>query len=417
MANIRSVEVVSPVGEGQVVFERLSGGDALGRPFEFDVDILSPKADLPIAKAVGKRMTVAVAMGEHPPRFFNGVVSRFALVGWTGETFRYRAKLRPWLWVLSRASNSRIFQGKSVVAVLRHVFEEHGFSGDVDVGGLDQGSYKPVDYLVQYHETDFNFVSRLMEQAGIHYWFRHEQSKHTMVLADGASHDKVPGYETIPFFGGDASNVDRIGHEHISAWSIGLQVEPGAFAAKEFDFENPKAPLLSALKGPQPGSEEKLEVYEYPGLYIATDQRDAYVARRLQEQQQASLLATGAGNARGVRPGAIFKLTDYPAHEQNKEYLVTAASYSLSTNAYSSGADRAQTDGGRPANRHRRRQERRGNLDRQVRAREGAVSLGPRGKEQRAEQLLGARVAGLGGNPLGHHPHPAHGPGGDRRFS
>src|SRR5260370_23899563 len=185
---------------------------------------------------------------------------------------------------------------------------------------------------------------RRREEAGIHYWFRHEQGKPTMVLADGASHDKVPGYETIPFFGGDASGVDRIGHEHISAWSIGLQVEPGAFAAKEFDFENPKAPLLSALKGPKPGSEEKLEVYEYPGLYIATDQRDAYVARRLQEQQQASLLATGAGNARGVRPGAIFRLTDYPAHEQNKEYLVRAAPYSLSTNAYSSGATDAGED-------------------------------------------------------------------------
>ncbi|HVR64887.1 MAG TPA: type VI secretion system tip protein TssI/VgrG [Polyangia bacterium] len=344
MAIIRSVEVVSPVGEGKVLFERLSGGDALGRPFEFDVDILSPKADLPIAKAVGKRMTVVVAMGTNPPRFFNGVVARFALAGWTGENFRYRAKLRPWLWVLSRASQSRIFQNKSVVAVLRQVFDEHGFSGDVDVSGLDQGSYKPIEYLVQYHETDFNFASRLMEQAGIYYWFRHEQGKHTMVLCDGASHDKVPGYEAIPYFSGDGGGADRIGHEHISSWSIGLQVEPGAFAAKEFDFENPKAPLLSALKGPKPGSDEKLEVYEYPGLYIATGERDAYVARRLQEQQQPSLLASGAGNARGIRPGALFKLTDYPALEQNKEYLVTAASYALSTNAYASGGAQAEED-------------------------------------------------------------------------
>src|SRR5579872_5409232 len=243
MAKVRSVEVVCPVGDAKTVFERFTGGDALGRPFEYDVDILNPTATLPISKAVGKRMTVAVAMGGKPPRFFNGVVSRFALAGWTGENFRYRAKLRPWLWVLSRSSNSRIFQNKTVVDVLKKIFDEHGFSGDVDMGGLDQGSYKPVDYLVQYHETDFNFVSRLMEQAGIYYWFRHEQSKHTMVLADGVSHDKVPGYESIPYFVGDSGLVDRIGHEHISSWSIGEQVEPGAFAAKEFDFENPRAPL------------------------------------------------------------------------------------------------------------------------------------------------------------------------------
>ncbi|HXI57420.1 MAG TPA: type VI secretion system tip protein TssI/VgrG [Polyangia bacterium] len=338
MPSIRSVEVISPVGQGKVVFERMSGGEALGRPFEYDVDILSPTADLVIADAVGKRMTVEMGMGNHPPRFFNGLVARFSLVAWTGENFRYRAKLRPWLWILSRSSNSRIFQGKSVVDVLRKIFEEHGFSGDIDASGLDQGSYKPVEYLVQYHETDFNFVSRLMEQAGIYYWFRHEHGKHVMVLCDGVSHDKVPGYEAIPFFVGDPSSIDKLGHQHIAAWSLGLQVEPGGFAAKEFDFEKPRAPLLSVLSAHKPGTDAKLQVFEYPGLYLATDQRDAYVARRLEEQQQQSEMATGAGNARGIRPGACFALTDYPAEKQNQQYLVTAASYTLSTNAYSSGS-------------------------------------------------------------------------------
>jgi type VI secretion system secreted protein VgrG len=344
MAKVRSVEVVAPVGEGKVVFERLTGGDALGRPFEYDVDILSPNADLPISKAVGKRMTVTLDLGDETPRFFNGVVARFSLVGWTGDSYRYRAKVRPWLWLLSRSSNNRIFQSKNVVDVLRQIFDEHGYSGDVDAGGLDQGSYKPIEYLVQYRETDFNFVSRLMEQAGIFYWFKHEQEKHTLVLADGPSHEKVPGYEEIPFFSGDSSGADRIGHEHISSWSIGMQVEPGTFTAKEYDFEKPRAPLLSKLGDPKAGSTAKLEMYEYPGLYIETDQRDAYVARRLVEQQLPSELVTAGGNARGIRPGACFKLTDYPSHEQNREYLVTAASYVLSTNAYASGAGDAGED-------------------------------------------------------------------------
>jgi type VI secretion system secreted protein VgrG len=176
-----------------------------------------------------------------------------------------------------------------------------------------------------------------MEQAGIYYWFRHEQGKHVMVLCDGVSHDKVPGYEAIPFFVGDPSSIDKLGHQHIGAWSLGLQVEPGAFAAKEFDFEKPRAPLLSVLGANKPGTDAKLQVFEYPGLYLATDQRDAWVARRLEEQQQASEVATGAGNARGIRPGACFALTEYPAEKQNRQYLVTAASYTLSTNAYSSG--------------------------------------------------------------------------------
>ena len=343
MLGLRSIEVVSPVGGTDVVFERMGGDEVLGRPFEYTVDLLSARGDLTLEDALGKPMTIVLTADMPPPRYFNGVVARFAQVAWTGQHFRYRAVLRPWLWLLSRTSNSRIFQNKNIPDILAAVFDAQGFSGDVDDSLLERDSYKPVDYLVQYNESDFNFVSRLMEQAGITYHFTHSADRHTLVLSDGMLSEKLPGLETIPYFAGD-SGTDALHHTHISEWSTGVQVSTGAYAAKEFDFQNPKAPLLSVLSSPKPGGSSKLELYEYPGLYIKDDLRQAYVARRLEEAQEDHVLSQGVSNARGLRPGICFKLTDHPWDTQNKEYLVTAASYTLHSSQHTSGDADAEED-------------------------------------------------------------------------
>jgi type VI secretion system secreted protein VgrG len=341
---LRTVEVVSPVGATDVAFEHMAGDEAMGRPFEFTVDLLSSRGDLAIEDAIGKHLTVLLELPDQTQRFFDGIVVRFALVEWTGPAFRYRATLRPWLWLLTRSSNSRIFQGKNIPDILAAIFDAHGYSGDVDDGGLDHGSYKPHEYLVQYNETDFNFVSRLMEQAGITYHFKHSAGRHTLVLSDGPLTEKAPGYAEIPYYAGDPSRVDALSHQHISGWSVEMQVASAGFAAKEFDFQNPKAPLLSVLKAPKPGSTSSMELYEYPGLYIDDDQRQAYVARRLEAQQLGYEQSHGVSNARGLRPGICFNLTDYPWDPQNKEYLVTAASYTITSSQHSSGGDEAQED-------------------------------------------------------------------------
>lgn len=342
MFTLRSVEVISPVGGDSIVLERMSGSEALGRLFEYSVDLLSMQGDLDISSAVGKGMTVAMTMGDRPPRFFHGLVTRFAQVAWTGDRFRYRAELRPWLWLLSRSSDSRIFQKKTVPEVLSEVFEQHGLSGVVDDKHLDGGHYQPHEYLVQYNETDFNFVSRLMEQAGISYYFTHAEDNHKMVLFDGPITEGDA--ESIPFFPGDGGGADAQSHEHVEAWSVGVQIEPGAFAAKEFDFTKPRAPLLSARQHPGPGATSAMEMFEYPGLYIDTGARELYVTRKLEEEQLDFEQAHGAGNARGLRAGGRFELTGYPWAAQNKEYLVIAATHELVATNYSSGGDAAQPD-------------------------------------------------------------------------
>jgi len=346
MLNLRTIEVMSPIPG--LEFEHMRGEETLGRPFTFNVDLLGKSADVKLSDAVGKSLTVAISMGAAPPRFFNGIITRFSQVGWTGEHFQYSARVQPWLWLLSRATNSRIFQKQdyaSILDVLAKIFDEHGFSGDVDDKKIDKGDHPCPDYLVQYHETDLNFVSRLMEQVGIYYSFHHEKGKHTLVLHEGPAQDTVPGYKEIPFFaqGSKGAAPDR-DHQYVDSWSVGLQVEPGAYVAKEFDFENPRAPLLSATRAPKDHPYAALETYEYPGHYIDDTQRVAYTRRRLEEQQLPFEVAEGTGNARGITPGTLFSLTEHPAINQNRQYLVTGVAYALSSNAHTSGGSQAEDE-------------------------------------------------------------------------
>ncbi|HET6146635.1 MAG TPA: type VI secretion system tip protein TssI/VgrG [Polyangia bacterium] len=339
----RTIEIFPPTETGVVTFEHMTASESLGRPFEFDVDILSLSGDIPISPVLGKPFSVAMSQGKPPPRWFNGIVTRFGQVGWTGEAFRYRARLRPTLWLMTLTSNCRIFQNMTVPDVVMELLNAHGVTVKRHLG-FDK--YPKWEYLVQYNETDFNFVSRMMELEGIFYYFVHEKGKHTMFLVDALTvPDKIKGYDEVPFAAtGDRATGVTEQHETIDSWGAALQVEPGAYTAKEFDFEDPRNELKSTAAAPQPPSTAETELFEYPGHYIKTPDRDEYVKRRLDEQQLEYQQIQGTGNARGIAAGFVFKLADHPAHTQNGEYLITAASYNMTATQHGSGVGDAGPD-------------------------------------------------------------------------
>lgn len=333
----RTVEIFAPAEMGSVTFERMTGGEALGAPFELDVDVLSPTGDIPAVEVLGKSFTVALSQGAPPPRYYNGIVTRLAQVAWTGAAFRYRVKLRPTLWMMTKMSNCRIYQNTTIPDLIMERFGAHGVVVKKHLGYED---YPEWEYLVQYNETDFNLVSRLMEQEGIFYYFVHEKGKHTMWLVDGLTMpDAVAGYSKIQFSptGDRAMDLSKQ-HETIDSWSESSQVEPGAYAAKEFDFEEPGMPLLSTQPGPHPPSTADMEIFEYPGRYIEAEDRNDYVQRRLDEQQLDHQQIQGTGNARGIAAGFLFTLTDHPAAAFNRQYLVTSATYALTATQHRSGS-------------------------------------------------------------------------------
>lgn len=316
----REMGVNTPLGDDVLVLYRMTATEELGRLSEFDLELLSEDAEVDLDAVLVESMTVWIELDDGSMRYFNGIVSRFSHVGEHGRLTLYQATLRPWLWLLTLTADCRIFQQMTVPDIVKEVLSEHGFS---DVEDMLSGSYRTWDYCVQYRETDFNFVSRLMEQEGICYFFTHEDGKHNLVLADGpTSHSTMPNYEEVPFFPPD--EMDRRERDHIFEWSFAREVQPGTVALNDFDFTAPKKRLRSQTDIVREHARAEFEIYDYPGEYKEKGDGDAYSTVRIEELQAGHERADATGNARGLCVGSLFTLTDFPREDQNREYLIVS---------------------------------------------------------------------------------------------
>jgi type VI secretion system secreted protein VgrG len=318
-----------------LTFQSLVGSESLGRCFEYAIEVLSAKADLTPADTFRQGVTVQLTLPNGGSRFYNGLIAGVEYRGWTSDGARYRLLVRPWLWFLGKSANCRIFQNKTVVDIIRKVFDDHQFSDYADFSGL-QESYDAREFVVQYRETDLNFVTRLMEAEGIYYFFRQGDGQHTLVLVDSPSaHEPVAGYENIPFRPQDTQRASVM--EYVSSWNVVHESQPGTYSQADFDFTKPKVRLYSTHVGAQDCGLDKFEVYEYPGGFLTNHVGDAYSAIRLEELQVRFAETFGATNARGVAVGSTFKLTDHPRDDLNAEYLVTSVDLNLRAPAVRSG--------------------------------------------------------------------------------
>ena len=237
MQEQRAVEFITPLGDDVLLFSRMTATEELGRLFRFELELLSKDANIDFDKLLGQNVTVRLDLAQDEIRYFNGFVSRFNQEDSFEEFNVYHMTVYPWLWFLTRTSDCRIFQEKAVPDILKAVFNEHGFS---DYEELLSNTYRTWEYCVQYRETDFNFISRLMEQEGIYYYFKHEKDKHILVLSDSiSSHEAFPGYEKLPYFPPDEHL--RRERDHIYDWNISKEVQPGVYALNEFNFKQPKS--------------------------------------------------------------------------------------------------------------------------------------------------------------------------------
>jgi type VI secretion system secreted protein VgrG len=330
----RPIAVSSPLGEDVLLFHGMTAREELGRLFQYDLDLLSKKETIKLEDVLGQGLTVRLGLMDDQDRFFHGIVSRFCHAGTLGDFAIYQATLRPWLWFLTRTANCRIFQEMKVPDIIKKVFRDHGFS---DFEESLSESYRTWDYCVQYRETDFNFLSRLMEQEGIYYYFKHVDGKHTLVLSDSySSHEKCAAYEQVPYFP-PTENVSRA-KDCVLEWCVAQEIQPGKYALTDFDFERPKADLAVKKVASRKHPKADLEIYDYPGEYIQTSDGDCYAKCRMEEHQASYEQVRGFGNTRGLLAGGLFELTGYPRDDQNREYLIVSASLDVKSNEYESGS-------------------------------------------------------------------------------
>ena len=124
----RQVEVTSPLKDDALLFRSMTATEELGRLFEFELELLSEDHDLDLEKVLGENLTVRLDVTDDGKRYFDGVVTRFEHCGASGPHAVYRATLRPWLWLLTRIADCRIFQEKSVPDIVKEIFRDRGFS-------------------------------------------------------------------------------------------------------------------------------------------------------------------------------------------------------------------------------------------------------------------------------------------------
>ncbi|GFM85523.1 hypothetical protein PSCICO_09220 [Pseudomonas cichorii] len=238
---------------------------------------------------------------------------------------RYQVLLRPWLWWLTLASNNRVFQNLSTSDIVTSIFTDHGFS---DHKLSLTGSYTPREYCVQYGETDFAFVSRLLEEEGIFWFFTHEEGKHTLVLADNNdAFPAIPNGPAVKYLGQGMGNRELHG---IRSGQLVLQAVSGVYSASDYEFTTPTTSLYSkaeAKAGP-------LSMYEHPGGYIAKARGDALTKQRVDGLRSQEKRFVGESDCRWLVPGHFFTLSGHDDATLNIDWVVTAVTHEASHEGY-----------------------------------------------------------------------------------
>jgi type VI secretion system secreted protein VgrG len=314
-----------------LLLQGLAGTEELGRPFRYELELLSETLDVAFDQILGQNVTVGYDLPDGSTRYINGFVSRFVQTSAEGRTAKYAATVVPWLWFLTRTADCRVYQNQTVPDIVKSVCADRGFTD------LDQnlsGTYLPWEYCVQYRETDFNFVSRLLEHEGIYYYFRHEEGKHTLVLCDGpAAHQPAPGAATVAFH----PPSDDAGAGFITSWSVARQVESGTVALNDYDFTKPLASLQTKSQVSRGDAYPAAEVYDYPGAYTATSAGEETAKVRIQELQAQYELASAETDLPPLATGYTFTMTDHPRDDQNRAYLITAATCQITGDDFDAG--------------------------------------------------------------------------------
>ena len=303
-----------------LLLHQMTGHEELGRLFHYELELYSESPDIPAAQLLGKPLTVCLSK-TGGVRFFNGIVTELQRIGRLDKYTVLHAVLAPRLWLLQRTRDCRVYQGMTVPEVVQTVLREHSIPFE---STLMDDSYPQWDYLTQYRESDFAFISRLLEREGIYYYFTHALGQHKMVLADSVSNRKtVTGYEIVPV---RLPGAARLVRDHLTDWHAAHQTATGAVTLQAHDFRLRQgadikgAKVQSAAEG-----EDLLEIYDFAGHHAGAQNEEAAEAKKTREAGEhyarVSLEAEraeeeridGSGNARGLEVGALFSIEDISA--------------------------------------------------------------------------------------------------------
>lgn len=326
--------LTTPLGKDVLVLQKFDGFEGLGELFEFHVDALSEQENLNFDKAIGQSCTIKLNTHDNKARVIDGILTEAQAVQKTADYYQYRLLLRPWFALLDHKSDCRTFLNKNVKDIIKDVFTRAGFS---DYEFKTTADYDALPYTVQYRETDFKFCSRMMEQHGIYYFFKHAEGKHTLVMADSrASHEPNPDVPKLPYLPVGTRAMDF--QQRLSAWSSHRRFRAGKVHLNDYDFEKPPKNLKAAKEASENYAHSKLELYDFRGKHNEKGKGEQYAQFRLEAEQSLDYRRRAGGDCPSAFPGSLINLDQHPTSSENQEYLIVRSHHRFGTQDYRAGS-------------------------------------------------------------------------------
>lgn len=332
----------SAVPPGALLFAGLNGSEALGSLFTYIVQLktpdtmnqgyISPAANLPLKPMVGKDLCVNIELDGGAKRHISGLVTAARIVGHEGRSVTYELRIEPWVKLLTHTSDYKAFQNKSVVDILDEVLSEYPYPVEKRL----VESYPTRIWQVQYGETDFHFIQRLMQEWGIYWWFEHSEDSHTLILADAISVHKACPDSPVVEWHQEGLKLDK---EFIHTITANESLRTGQWVLDDFDFTKPRSLLANTVANPRETGHANYEHYEWPGDYFDKGEGEMLTRIRMEAQRSPGSRVHGAGHIRTLMTGYTFTLMNHPTAEANCEYLLVQTTLFLRDNAQHSGQD------------------------------------------------------------------------------
>ncbi|ELO2362687.1 type VI secretion system tip protein VgrG [Salmonella enterica] len=332
----------SAVPPGALLFASLDGGETLSELFSYVVQLktpdtlnlgyVSPAANLPLKPMVGKDLCVNIELDGGGKRHISGLVTAARVVGHEGRSVTYELRMEPWVKLLTHTSDYKAFQNKTVVDILDEVLAEYPYPVEKRL----VESYPVRTWQVQYGETDFDFLQRLMQEWGIYWWFEHSEDSHTLVLADAISAHKACPDSPLVEWHQEGLKLDK---EFIHTITANESLRTGQWVLDDFDFTKPRSLLANTVANPRETGHATYEHYEWPGDYFDKSEGEMLTRIRMEAQRSPGSRVLGGGNIRTLMTGYTFTLENYPTAEVNQEYLLMQTLLFVQDNAQHSGQD------------------------------------------------------------------------------
>lgn len=329
----RTAELKTPLGEDVLLFRSLHGFERLSQPFEYRVTALAQQEAVDLDQLLGAKCSVELRMNDGNKRYFHGMCAQVSFVGNEHGGLLYELTLRPDFWFLSRNRNCRIFQNRASNDIVSDVLHDNGISRF----RLAIDAFPPErTYCVQYMESDFAFISRLLEHEGFHYYFVHDESGYELVIADSNEpHEAVTGFQDVPYY--PPNGIYDRQRSFLDEWSpVHSVAAPATLKATDFFHMRPQ-PMNQTDRADPAYPVDTADMQVHPAGYETTDYGSKLARVRLEAERALRAYASGSGTALGLRPGSFFELTNHPHSPQNRKHLVVEARIHLEADAYAAG--------------------------------------------------------------------------------